>query len=423
MLLVPFFLKRFGMKLTLLIGMLAWAARYVLFAYGNAGELVFMLILGIALHGVCYDFFFVSGQVFTDSKAGPRYKSAAQGLITLATYGVGMLIGFWVAGQLTDAFAVDGGHDWRSIWLYPAGFAAAVAVVFALLFRNEVVAYKPRRRRHGAGAKTMASYRYHTVDVFTATPLKGNALAVVHDAVGLSDATMQQFAHWTNLSETTFLLPPTNPKADYRVRIFFPNAELPFAGHPTLGSCHAWLAAGGKPRSRDEIVQECGVGLVRVRRDGKRLAFAAPPLRRSGDVDAADAGRGHAQLRYRAQGDSRVAMGRQRPRLGRRHARLARRAARAEARLRAAHAAGHRRRRADAAGRRGAVRDARLHRGLGPERGSGHGQPAGGARAMADRRRLGARALRRDPGHRASGATAASTSRSAATMSGSAATA
>jgi nucleoside transporter len=154
MLLVPFFLKRFGMKLTLLIGMLAWAARYLLFAYGNAGELVFMLILGIALHGVCYDFFFVSGQVFTDSKAGPRYKSAAQGLITLATYGVGMLIGFWVAGQLTSAFAVDGGHDWRSIWLYPAAFAALVAVLFALLFRNEVVAYKPAAtptpaRNHG----------------------------------------------------------------------------------------------------------------------------------------------------------------------------------------------------------------------------------------------------------------------------------
>ena len=144
MLLVPFFLKRFGMKLTLLIGMLAWAARYVLFAYGNAGELVFMLILGIALHGVCYDFFFVSGQVFTDSKAGPRYKSAAQGLITLATYGVGMLIGFWVAGQLTDAFALsDGGHDWRSIWLYPAAFAALVAVLFGFLFKNEVVTHKP----------------------------------------------------------------------------------------------------------------------------------------------------------------------------------------------------------------------------------------------------------------------------------------
>ena len=133
----------------------------------------------------------------------------------------------------------------------------------------------------------MASYRYNTVDVFTATPLKGNALAVVHDAVGVPDATMQEFVRWTNLSETTFLLPPTDPKADYRVRIFFPQNELPFAGHPTLGSCHAWLAAGGKPRSRDEIVQECGVGLVRVRRSGDRLAFAAPPLRRSGPVDSA----------------------------------------------------------------------------------------------------------------------------------------
>lgn len=155
MLLVPFFLKRFGMKMTLLIGMLAWAARYVLFAYGDAGGLLFLLILGIALHGVCYDFFFVSGQVFTDSKAGPRYKSAAQGLITLATYGVGMLIGFWVAGQLTDAFAVDGGpaHDWRSIWLYPAAFAAAVAVLFALLFRNEVVAYRPAEAATGSPAR------------------------------------------------------------------------------------------------------------------------------------------------------------------------------------------------------------------------------------------------------------------------------
>ena len=154
MLLVPFFLKRFGMKLTLLIGMLAWAARYVLFAYGNAGELVFMLILGIALHGVCYDFFFVSGQVFTDSKAGPRYKGAAQGLITLATYGVGMLIGFWIAGQLTDAFAIQGGgHDWRSIWLYPAAFAALVAVLFGLLFKNEVVAYQPAPKATGSPAR------------------------------------------------------------------------------------------------------------------------------------------------------------------------------------------------------------------------------------------------------------------------------
>ncbi len=140
MLLLPVFLKRFGIKLTLLIGMAAWAVRYIAFAYGNAGELVWLLIVGIALHGVCYDFFFVSGQVFTDSKAGPRYKSSAQGLITLATYGVGMLIGFWVAGQLTSAFAVTGGHDWRSIWIYPAAFAAVVAVLFAVLFRNEVLA-------------------------------------------------------------------------------------------------------------------------------------------------------------------------------------------------------------------------------------------------------------------------------------------
>jgi nucleoside transporter len=145
MLLVPFFLKRFGMKATLLVGMLAWAARYVLFSFGNAGDLVVLLLVGIALHGVCYDFFFVSGQVFTDSKAGPRYKSAAQGLITLATYGVGMLIGFWIAGRLTDAYALAAGHDWPAIWLYPAGFAALVAISFAVLFKNEVVEYRAQR--------------------------------------------------------------------------------------------------------------------------------------------------------------------------------------------------------------------------------------------------------------------------------------
>jgi PhzF family phenazine biosynthesis protein len=131
----------------------------------------------------------------------------------------------------------------------------------------------------------MASYRYGAIDVFTDTPLKGNALAVVHNAGNLADATMQRLAHWTNLSETTFLLPPTNPAADYRVRIFHPNGELPFAGHPTLGSCHAWLSAGGKPRSSSEIVQQCELGLVRVRRNGARLAFAAPPLRKSGPAD------------------------------------------------------------------------------------------------------------------------------------------
>ena len=132
---------------------------------------------------------------------------------------------------------------------------------------------------------TSFTHRFHQLDVFTAQALRGNPLAVVHDAGRLSDDTMAAFARWTNLSETTFLLPPTNPQADYRVRIFTPGGELPFAGHPTLGSCQAWLWAGGQPRHADEVVQECGVGLVRVRRDGQRLAFAAPPLRRTGPLD------------------------------------------------------------------------------------------------------------------------------------------
>ena len=126
--------------------------------------------------------------------------------------------------------------------------------------------------------------RFQQIDVFSDTPLAGNPLAVVVDADGLSDAQMAAFARWTNLSETSFLLPPQDAQADYRVRIFTPERELPFAGHPTLGSCHAWLAAGGQP-SGAEVVQECGVGLVRLRRDGARLAFAAPPLRRSGAVE------------------------------------------------------------------------------------------------------------------------------------------
>ncbi len=121
---------------------------------------------------------------------------------------------------------------------------------------------------------------FQQVDVFTARPYLGNALAVVMDASGLSDAQMQRFACWTNLSETTFLLPPTDPAADYRVRIFTPGGELPFAGHPTLGSCHAWLEAGGQPQGR-EVVQECALGLVRIRREGSQLAFAAPPCKRS----------------------------------------------------------------------------------------------------------------------------------------------
>jgi PhzF family phenazine biosynthesis protein len=124
---------------------------------------------------------------------------------------------------------------------------------------------------------------FSQVDVFSTEPLKGNPVAVVHDADGISDEEMQRFAHWTNLSETTFLLSPADPRADYRLRIFTPTAELPFAGHPTIGSAHAWLEAGGAGRSEDELVQECGAGLLRVRR-GERLAFAAPPLLRYGPV-------------------------------------------------------------------------------------------------------------------------------------------
>ncbi|MBL8290019.1 MAG: PhzF family phenazine biosynthesis protein [Rubrivivax sp.] len=149
----------------------------------------------------------------------------------------------------------------------------------------------------------MSTHRFDEVDVFSAVPLKGNPLAVVHDAAGLSDETMAAFARWTNFSETTFLLPPTEPGADYRLRIFTPIGELPFAGHPTLGSCWCWLAAGGQPRHSGVVVQQCGVGLVRVRRDAAqarldaaqaarlaaaqaaRLAFAAPPTRRSGPLE------------------------------------------------------------------------------------------------------------------------------------------
>jgi PhzF family phenazine biosynthesis protein len=129
--------------------------------------------------------------------------------------------------------------------------------------------------------------RFSQVDVFSAEPMLGNPVAVVHDADGLSDEDMARFARWTNLSETTFLLAPTRPEADYRLRIWTPGGELPFAGHPTLGSAHAWLEAGGVPTNPDELVQECGAGLVRVRR-GKRLAFAAPPLVRSGPVSEED---------------------------------------------------------------------------------------------------------------------------------------
>ena len=133
---------------------------------------------------------------------------------------------------------------------------------------------------------------FQQVDVFTDTPYLGNPLAVVLDGEGLSTEALQQFTHWTNLSEATFVLPPTPEGraagADYRVRIFCPGRELPFAGHPTLGTCHAWLQAGGQPRTAGRIVQECGVGLVPLRQDGDRLAFAAPPLIQGGPLAEED---------------------------------------------------------------------------------------------------------------------------------------
>lgn len=124
------------------------------------------------------------------------------------------------------------------------------------------------------------------VDVFPATALGGNPVAVVLDGDGLDDDVMQAFARWTNLSETTFVVPPTDPAADYRVRILTPAGELPFAGHPTLGTCHAWLSAGGVARSADVVVQQCAVGLIPIRRVDTRLAFGAPPLRRTGAVES-----------------------------------------------------------------------------------------------------------------------------------------
>ncbi|MBD1434446.1 MFS transporter [Sphingobacterium sp. DN00404] len=146
LLLLPVLFVRFGFKKTILIGMLAWVVRYLLFAYGNAGDLSFMLIIGIALHGICYDFFFVSGQIYTDSKAGVKYKSAAQGLITLATYGVGQLIGFWVAGFIGDKYQsikeTDVAAFWQQIWIVPAGIAFVVMILFMILFKNEKVENK-----------------------------------------------------------------------------------------------------------------------------------------------------------------------------------------------------------------------------------------------------------------------------------------
>ena len=135
------------------------------------------------------------------------------------------------------------------------------------------------------GTTIMTRFRFSQVNVFSADPLSGNPVAVIHDAEALSEEQMSALARWTNLSETTFLLKPDDPNADYRLRIFSPGGELPFAGHPTLGSCHAWLSAGGKPEKSDVIVQQCKAGLISIRREGSFLAFAAPPLVRSGPLE------------------------------------------------------------------------------------------------------------------------------------------
>ena len=141
-LLLPIFLKRYGIKISLIVGMLAWVVRYVLFAYGDIGENAWMLIFGVILHGICYDFFFVSGQIYTDYKAGDKFKSSAQGLITLATYGLGMLVGFRLAGYITDQFIISSGHDWTQIWIIPSGFALFVLLFFILTFKNEKIKLK-----------------------------------------------------------------------------------------------------------------------------------------------------------------------------------------------------------------------------------------------------------------------------------------
>lgn len=143
LLLLPVFFTRFGFKNTILVGMLAWVIRYVLFAYGDAGEATFMLLIGIALHGICYDFFFVSGQIYTDSKAGKDNKSAAQGLITLATYGVGQLIGYWLAGYVSDMYqnvkSADVALFWNKLWVVPAGIALVVFFIFLVFFKKETI--------------------------------------------------------------------------------------------------------------------------------------------------------------------------------------------------------------------------------------------------------------------------------------------
>jgi hypothetical protein len=137
---LPFFFTRFGLKNTLAVAMLAWVIRYLFFAFGDTAGGTWMLLAGIILHGICYDFFFVSGQIYTDAHAGKKYKSAAQGLITLATYGIGMGLGFWVAGQISNFYLIqEGVHDWKSIWLIPAGISALVFLFFIAVFKPEKI--------------------------------------------------------------------------------------------------------------------------------------------------------------------------------------------------------------------------------------------------------------------------------------------
>jgi len=140
--LLPFFIKRFGFKSTLIVGILAWGLRYLLFSLGADGVNSWMLILGIILHGICYDFFFVSGQIYTNMKCKPEYKSSAQGLITLATYGLGMLIGFRIAGYLTDLYVIYDGHNWEKIWIQPSIFSFVILILFIFTFRNEKIETK-----------------------------------------------------------------------------------------------------------------------------------------------------------------------------------------------------------------------------------------------------------------------------------------
>lgn len=137
-LLIPYLIKRIGIKNMILLGMFAWTARFLCFAYGNAGPLIWMLFLGIVLHGVCFDFFFVTGQIYTEMKAGPKIKNAAQGMITMATYGIGMWIGTLLSGQISQVFSQGSQHQWKSIWLVPAAIALAVALFFIATFKDRV---------------------------------------------------------------------------------------------------------------------------------------------------------------------------------------------------------------------------------------------------------------------------------------------